>query len=363
MTSLNKKTILGLAIIVAFLFANNENSISAQDVSHESDIQYILMRYHILQDYEGVLRLLHRYHFDRQNELAYLFGLTYLRLNMNRIALDYLRIALANNENNHEILNNIGVAYFQSNDFLNAMKYFHLSFISNPDFEIARKNYNVAHERWFSQREDVIIGRIIPFTGRPTLYTSVGWFYYYLGNFHNAIFYFRKAIEEDERFQFAYIALAYIYHEGNNFKTALHYLLLARQINDNIPDLHNNLGIVYYHLSDFENSEIAFRRAISLNRRFAEPHNNLGFLFITKGEYNLSQKYFEKSIELNLVNFPLRATSFAGLAIISMIGNNIEQARIYKEASIRLDFRMSNLNYLINTLKWSNRLIEIWSRI
>jgi tetratricopeptide (TPR) repeat protein len=327
----------------------------SQDLSHESDIEYILTNYYILGDYEEVIRY--------QNELAYLYGLCYLKLNMNKAAMDYFNITLAEHENNYEVLNNIGAAYFQDNDYINAMKYFHLSFISNTGYEIAQDNYNAAYECWVSERENESIHPVIPFTEKPTMYNSLGWFYYYSGDFHNAIYYFKKAIDEDKNYQFAYISLAYIYDEGNNFETALDYLTAAEKIDKNNPDLYNNLGIVYYHLSDYEDSENSFRKAISLNYRFAEPYNNLGFLYFEKGEYGLSEESFEKSIEVNPGNQSLRAESMAGLAIINMKNGNINQSKAYKESALRLDYRINDRKYLTNMLKWNNGLIEAWDDI
>jgi Tfp pilus assembly protein PilF len=173
----------------------------------------------------------------------------------------------------------------------------------------------------------------------------------------------KKAIDEDENYQFAYIALAYVYDEGNNFETALNYLKEAEKIDESNPDLYNNLGIVYYHLSDYENSEGSFRRAILLNYRFAEPHNNLGFLYFEKGMYSLSEESFKKSIELNPGNQSLMAESMAGLAVINMKNRNIDQARAYKESAIKLDYRMHDMGYLTDNLKWNNELITIWGNL
>lgn len=350
-------------VLLTVQFPNNGYLTFAQDLSYESDIEYILTQYYILGDYEEVIRLLNKHYFNYQNELAYLYGLCYLKLNMNKIAIDYFNIVLAEHENNYEVLNNIGAAYFQESDYINAMKYFHLSFISNTDYEIARENYNVAYESLVSKRENESIRPIIPFTEKPTIYNSLGWFYYYAGDFHNAIYYFKKSIDEDEKYQFAYISLAYVYDEGNNFETALNYLKEAEKIDGNNPDLYNNLGIVYYHLVDYENSENSFRKAILLNYKFAEPYNNLGFLYFEKDEYSLSEEHFKRSMEVNIDNQSLRAESMAGLAIINMKKGNTDQARSYKEYSIRLDYRINDIKYLTNKLKWSNELIEIWLNI
>ena len=352
-----------LIILLVGWFLAVENPIFAQDLSYESDFEYILTNYYILGKYEEVIRLLNKHYSNAQKELSYLYGLCYLKLNMNRLAIDYFIITLSENGNNYEVLNNIGAAFFQENDFINAMKYFHLSFISNIDYLIARENYNTAYERWVSEKENESLRAVIPFTEKPTMYNSLGWFYYYTGDFHNAIYYFNKAIDEDSSYQFAYISLAYLYDEGNNFKTALDYLKEAEKINQTNPDMYNNMGIVYYHLEDYENSEKAFKKAILLNYRFAEPYNNLGFLYYETGRYDFSEEYFRKSIEVNLDNQNLRAESIAGLAVISMKYNNIDRAKAYKETSLRLDYRLNEIKYLTNILKWSAELIDIWEKI
>jgi tetratricopeptide (TPR) repeat protein len=350
-----------ILVVLAVQLLNNKNVIFAQD--YEDDMEYILTKYYISRDYEEVVRLLNKYYINYQKELAYLYGLCYLKLNMNKLAIDYFNITLAGHENNYEVLNNIGAAYFQDHDYINAMKYFHLSFISNTDYAAARENYNTAYESWISKRENKLIRPVIPFTEKATMYNSLGWFYYYSGDFHNAIYYFKKSIGEDEKYQFAYISLAYVYDEGNNFEAALNYLKDAERIDENNPDLYNNLGIVYYHLTDYENSENAFKKAISLNYRFAEPYSNLGFLYFEKGEYSIAEDYFKKSIEMNLDNQILRAESAAGLAVINMKNKNIDQAIVYKESSLKLDYRMNDIKYLINKLKWSSDMIEIWNKI
>ncbi|GHV52912.1 hypothetical protein AGMMS49579_10830 [Spirochaetia bacterium] len=351
-----------LTILLSVQFLNNNYSTFAQDLSYESDMEYILTKY-LFEDYQEVLRLLNKHYSGYQNELSYLYGLCYLKLNMNRIAIDYFNTTLAAHENNYEVLNNIGAAYYQDNDYINAMKYFHLSFISNTEYIIARKNYNTAYESWASGLENESIRPIIPFTEKPTMYNSLGWFYYYSGDYHNAIYYFKKSIDEDKNYQSAYISLAYIYDEGNNFEAALDYLKAAEEIDGNNPDLYNNLGIVYYHLVDYEKSENAFKKAILLNYRFAEPHNNLGFLYFEKGQYTISEDYFRKALEINLDNQILRAESMAGLAVINIKNGNIDQAKIFKESSLRLDYRMNDIKYLTNKLKWSKELIDIWGNI
>jgi tetratricopeptide (TPR) repeat protein len=360
--------IIVLLVLLAVIFTGNSYLTFAQDLSdssYESDIEYIITKY-ILGDYEEAVRLLNKYHSDNQDGLSYLFGLCYLKISMNKIAIDYFNITLTEHDNNYEVLNNIGVAYFQDSDYLSAMRYFHLSFISNPDYEVAQRNYNAAYNSWNYQNEKGAFVSIIPliqFSERSTMYNSLGWFYYYSGDFHNAIYYFEKSIDEDAKYQFSYIALAYIYYEGNNFETALYYLKEAEKINKINPDLYNNMGIICFHLSDFDNSEKAFKRAITLNKKFAEPYNNLGFLYFETGKYGLSEEYFGKSIEINVDNQSLKAESMAGIALLNFINKNIEKSKTYKESSAKLDYKMNDIRHITDKLKWTNKMIEVWNNI
>ncbi|QQO08713.1 tetratricopeptide repeat protein [Breznakiella homolactica] len=356
-----KKYIVFLLLPLVFL-SPNSSLVFGEDISYENDIDYLLTKY-FLGEHEEVIRLLNKYFITNQQELSYLYGLCYLHLNMNTAARDYFLITLKEHENNYEVLNNIGVSYYQDRDYANALKYFHLSFISNTDYLIARENYNTVYEKLISGREIDSIQPIIPFTEKPSIYNSLGWFYYYCGDHHNAVYYLKKSIEEDEKYQFSYISLAYLYDEGNNFTTALYYLTEAEKIDQNNPDLQNNLGVVYYHLKDFEKSENAFKKAIDLNYMFAEPYNNLGFLYLEQNKNALSEEYFLKSNEVNLNNQSLRAESFAGLSILLKLEGNNESARSYKDLSVSLDYRMNDIQYIVNKLQWNKALIAVWESI
>jgi hypothetical protein len=64
-----------LMILMVLQFSKNGYSIFAQDLSYESNMEYILTNYYILGNYEEVIRLLNRHYSNHQNELAYLYGL------------------------------------------------------------------------------------------------------------------------------------------------------------------------------------------------------------------------------------------------------------------------------------------------
>jgi hypothetical protein len=59
-----------LMILAVLQFSANECPIFAQDLSYESDMEYILTNYYILGNYEEVIWLLNRHYSNHQNELA-----------------------------------------------------------------------------------------------------------------------------------------------------------------------------------------------------------------------------------------------------------------------------------------------------
>ncbi len=354
---------LKVMFIMLLVVSSSNHYLHSEESGQKIGIEYVIAKYFQGEYQESILLLNNNFSVQNDPKIAYLYGLCHLKLHMNKIAINYLEIALEQNEDNYEILNNIGAAYFQEKDYLNAMKYFHLSFISNSDYVIAKDNYNTAYELWTSGQDGIGVYTVIPFTEKPTIYNSLGWYYYYMNDHQNAIYYFKKAIEEDEKYHFAYISLAYLYDEQNNFESALYYLEQAERIDANSPDLQNNLGIIYYHIKDYGKSEEAFKRAIALNHNFPEPYNNLGFLYLEKDELSQSESYLNKSIEINLVNQRLKAETLAGLAFVNFKNNNISKSIQYKKMSISLDYKMNDVAYLIDILQWNKELITIWNSI
>jgi hypothetical protein len=46
-----------------------------------------------------------------------------------------------------------------------------------------------------------------------------------------------------------------------------------------------------------------------------------------------------------------------------MKNGNINQSKAYKESALRLDYRINDIRYLTNKLKWNTELIEVWDDI
>lgn len=332
--------------------------------SSEDRYNYLLTKY-IVGSYSDVLTSLNSMKLASEKDigLEYLTGLCFLKTNSPVVARIYFFKVLERYPDNFEVLNNIGVSYFKEEDFRNAMKYFHLAFINNPNDDVSRENYNLAYFYSIGKTSQNLNNVTLPFVEEVVNLNSIGWFYYYSGDFPNAIHYFKKSIQIDSSYQPSFIALAYIYIESHNYRTALKYLNDAKDLDKDNPDIFNNLGIIYFQLKMYVESEESFKEAILLNPTFTEPYSNLGILLYETAKNTESRSYLLKSIELNNTNPILLSESYAYMALLDVKENKIEEAIRNKNKSINSSPEILDYKFLEEELQWSKKTIEIWSSI
>ena len=354
---MKKSGIFIIAVCVLILFT----SCKSTQVPSDNFYKTVLLEQYRNKNYDYVIKELDSHTIGDSKEEAglwYLYGLCKLKTNKVDSAIESFGKTLVYFPDNYELLNNIGVCAFLKKDYLKAMGFFHLSFYENTNYKIAIDNYNCAYYNYSVQNDKS--ATLKGLGENPIEYNSMGWFYYYLGDMPNAIYYFKKSIKEDPDYQFSYISLGYIYDEQKNYKTALQYLEKARKIDDTNPDLLNNLGVLYYHLNKKKEAEKSFLAAIDLNNYFPEPYNNLGFMSLDENNLDDAVIYFEKSLELNKQNNHLMAESYAGLAFVCAKKADFEQAKKLKKNAVLCDFKINEINYLENILQWNSSYIEIW---
>lgn len=360
---MNKKIKKNLSLItLSFLLLFT--SCKTTQVPTDKFYKTVLVEHYRNKDYEYVIKELDSHKIGESKEEAglwYLYGLCKFYTNKTDDALESFGKVLTYFPENYEVLNNIGVCLFMKKDYLNAMEFFHMSFYYNTNYKIAIDNYNTAYYNYSAKNN-----KSMPLKGlneNPLEYNSMGWFYYYLGDMPNAIYYFKKSIKEDPDYQFSYISLGYLYDEQKNYKTALQYLEKAKKIDANNPDLLNNLGVLYYHLNKKSSAKQSFLEAIELNNYFPEPYNNLGFVYLDENKLDDAADFFTKSLELNVQNNHLRAESYAGLAFICSMKNDSVQAKRYKNFAIKSDYKINEISYLCDVLQWDKKFIDLWKSL
>ncbi len=85
------------------------------------------------------------------------------------------------------------------------------------------------------------------------------------GNFEKAVHYFIRAIELNEYFIYAYIALARVYATQKKFTDAVHILKKATRFDPAFDRLHYLMAKYAYKNGDYKNALICIDRAIGMD--------------------------------------------------------------------------------------------------
>ncbi|OGW75834.1 MAG: hypothetical protein A2Z72_04185 [Omnitrophica bacterium RBG_13_46_9] len=132
--------------------------------------------------------------------------------------------------------NNIGLDFAKKDDFDNAIRYYKMALMVDPDYDLANKNIRIAYElkrQWVS--------KAIP----PAA----------------------QAEKREDR--------------------AKEVILL------------NKLGIEQGKFKKLENAVFLFKEAIGLDPNYVESYNNLGIAYFRKGEHGLAEQYFRKALGID----------------------------------------------------------------
>lgn len=253
-----------------------------------------------------------------------------------------------------ELYNNTGVAYFNLRDYKNALDFFHKAFLKDPNSEKAIENYNQTSAVFLTKENETTV--LLPFEGEATVNLSCGWFYYYLGFYSDAVFYFNKVIENAPDYVMGYLSLGITYDTINNSSKAIESYLAALEIDGEYPDIWNNLGITFFNIGDISNSKFCFDTAIELNPDYPNPYNNLGFLLL-ETESGEAENFFNKAIELS-DSVQLTGESFAGLVIIFAYKNEFKLAEGYKKLVVDYNYQLENSNYLSIEFGWKQEWVD-----
>ena len=98
---------------------------------------------------------------------------------------------------------------------------------------------------------------------------DLGLVYSYIGDFNNSLYYLKKAIEIDPELSKAYNDLGIVYAQMGNFDAAIDEINKAIEINPYETDYYYNLAVIYEFLGEKEKAENLLLKALEI-----EPNNN-----------------------------------------------------------------------------------------
>ena len=296
--------------------------------------------------------------------LDYMLAHSYMKIKRYKEAMNYFQKTLPNAPYKYEIYNNMGVCAFYQKKYDISVSLFEKAISENPNYDIAIKNHSlITSARAKSMIEKNEAGEILELfsISSPGLNdVNLGWLYYYMGDYPEAIHLFKKAMKLDPEYVFAYLSLGYLYDSTNNLKTALKYYKLALDLDREYPDLWNNIGITYFFLGEEKLAIQSFEQAYDLNHKFVYPLNNLGFVYLHKSDTKVALEYFTKALEIESQDQYILSEIHAGLSICYFMQGDTEKAALHKNSAQIYNGNLLDKHYLSNYLRWNASMINIF---
>ena len=176
-------------------------------------------------------------------------------------------IAVDNNPDNFELYIELGMAYFEANQFDKAMNAFEQSIDLNPSAVAAHNG----------------VGRV----------------YYHLGPVQAAIDAYERAIELDKQYKDPYYGLGILYFSKvGNYEAAIETFQRALEHHPGDSSFIVFLGITYSRMGQFDAANKAFQQAIDLDPESTFAYGNLSIVYLHQSRFAEMIATCEREIEI-----------------------------------------------------------------
>ena len=228
-------------------------------------------------------------------------GIEHHRAGRLRDAENIYRSILADEPEQADALNLLGIVALQSGNAPDATRLFEAAVNSRPDnpefhnmlgealrmsgkSELAESSYNRALE-------------LNPeFAGA---HNNLANLYLQMARLNEAIRHYRAAIDANPGFPMSYNNLGSALRRAGRLDEAQDAFQKAIELVPNYAEAHTGLGLVYEALGQQDEAIQSHRQAVTLNPSLAEAHGNLGNALRAAGQLAEARVHYAKSVELN----------------------------------------------------------------
>ena len=184
------------------------------------------------------------------------------------------------------------------------------------------------------------------------------------GEYEEAVKYFEKSIEIDERilsknnpnFSASYYNIPLVYNDMSEYSRVLEHYEKSIEIRKvafpkDHPDLatsYNNIALVYNDMGEYSKALEYYEKSIEIKKiafpkdhpDLATSYNNIALVYNNMGEYSKALEYYEKSIEIRKIalpkNHPHLATSYSNIGQVYDNMGEYSKALEYYEKSVEI---------------------------
>jgi len=218
--------------------------------------------------------------------------------NTAEIILDEL---LANNKNDFDVLNFLGVINLNLSEFDKAIKYFSKVILLYKKHPHAHYNLAFCFQQ-IKENEKAIIHYKKVIELQPSnldALNNVGLIYFSLQQYVKAEFYYKLALEISPSNPTVCNNLGNLCLALEKFEDATAYYHKAISAEPGNSDYHYNLGTALLKQKKYEGSLENLRKSIELNPDHREAYNNMGNIFIALQDYKSAEKCFQKVLSFS----------------------------------------------------------------
>ena len=94
-------------------------------------------------------------------------------------------------------------------------------------------------------------------------------------------------------------AIGFYYYKMKNYPEAIKYYKKAIELTPDYPLSYNNLGVIYLQTQQYEQAEECFRKAIALDPVYIKAVCNLGATYFKMNNYPEAKKWYKIALKID----------------------------------------------------------------
>ena len=291
--------------------------------------------------------------------------------------------------------NNLGLAYYKSEKYEEAKKYYRLAIGLQPDYTLAIKNlanvYNsqkrydtaiyflknafaldpndiasltlLVTDLTLTQQKDTAVFYLKKLENTPIgniAYSNlIGNCYFALKDYQKSIIYFSKTIAIDPSSE-TYNNLGYSYQMLRNYDEAKKYFFKAIDLTPNYIMSLANLSDIYYSIAHYDSAIIYMKKLLPLIDNKTPLYNIIGASFLNSRQYDSAAIYFKYVLLKDSSN----RDTYINAGHSYFLNEKYSQAIPYYENALKMDSAFTNatsrLGYCYLTVKKYDEAIKLY---
>ena len=151
---------------------------------------------------------------------------------------------------------------------------------------------------------------------QDSVYFKQGEDYYSKRDFNQALDYYTKAVNENQKYSLAYRNRARAYLKLQKYEDALNDLNVALTLNTKDPIAYNGRGMIYMRFKRYDEAISDFKLANQLDSLYSDAYNNIGaYYYEVKGDVKQALTYLLTAIRIGEKDNTVKDYFYSSLAV------------------------------------------------